>query len=164
MLIFIMPLYFDAMPGIVKLFLEKMEVLKGSLNGKKMGFVVHSGFPEAIHSVYLKRYLNTLPGYFGAEPVGTLIKGGSEGIRQMPSFMTKKPRKLMGELGRSLVVNGYFSDELFLKLAGPLRLRPMSRFAVWLMIKTGIINLHWNKSLKKNNAMNKCFNKPYESI
>lgn len=161
-IVFILPLYFDSMPGIVKLFIEKMEDLKGALIGKRMGFIIHSGFPEAIHSVYLKRYLNTLPEYFGAEPAGTLIKGGSEGFREMPPFLTNKPRKIFGQLGLSLVEKGQFDEELFLKLAGPLKLRPFSRFMMWLMIKTGIINMHWNKQMKKNSALDRSFAKPYE--
>jgi len=51
------PLYWDAMPAIVKAFIESLESLCGREDNPDIGFMVQGGFPEAIHSRYLERYL-----------------------------------------------------------------------------------------------------------
>ena len=58
-LIIIFPLYVDCMPGIVKEFFESIVELKFT-HTKKIGFIVQSGFPEAIHSICIERYLKKL--------------------------------------------------------------------------------------------------------
>ncbi|MFW5725941.1 MAG: NAD(P)H-dependent oxidoreductase, partial [Bacteroidota bacterium] len=58
--IIIFPLYTDCMPGIVKDFFEKLPTQEQSGKKKDVGYIVQSGFPEAIHSVYVERYLKKL--------------------------------------------------------------------------------------------------------
>ena len=53
-ILFVFPLYTDAMPGIVKAFMEKMA--RRDFSGKTITFVIHSGFPEAVHLRTLERY------------------------------------------------------------------------------------------------------------
>ena len=85
----IFPLYTDSMPGIVKQFFESL-VASEIQPGKKIGFIVQSGFPEAVHSIYVERYLKKLTQRLKGEYLGTVIKGGVEGIQIMPPWMTKK--------------------------------------------------------------------------
>ena len=55
-IIVIFPIYTDCMPGIAKEFFELMESNKEIFVGKPITFIVHSGFPEAIHSRAIERY------------------------------------------------------------------------------------------------------------
>ena len=74
------PLYTDAMPAMVKTFIESLEPLCGREGNPDIGFIVQSGFPEAIHSRYIERYLEKLAIRLGCRYIGTVIKGGVEGI------------------------------------------------------------------------------------
>ncbi len=51
------PLYVDAMPGVVMSFLETLAKHKDVITNKNVYFLIHSGFPEAVHSYPVKRYL-----------------------------------------------------------------------------------------------------------
>jgi multimeric flavodoxin WrbA len=51
------PLYTNAMPAMVKTFIESLEPVCGLNDNKAIGFIVQSGFGEAIHSRYVERYL-----------------------------------------------------------------------------------------------------------
>ena len=59
------PLYDDAMPAIVKTFIESLEPLCRREGNPDIGFIVQSGFPEAIHSRYVERYLAKLAARLG---------------------------------------------------------------------------------------------------
>ena len=75
------PLYTDAMPAIVKAFIEALSPLRGREDNPPVGFLVQSGFPEAVHSRHLERYLAKLAGRLGSSYLGTIVKGGGEGTR-----------------------------------------------------------------------------------
>lgn len=159
--ILIFPLYTDCMPGIVKEFIEDIVDLKNS-KPKKIGFIVQSGFPEAIHSVAVERYLEKLSKRMQLEYLGTIIKGGVEGIQIMPPFMTNKLYKQFRELGAYFAQNQAFSPELNKKLRNPYKMSSFRIFVFKLMLKTGLTNFYWNSNLKKNGAYQNRFDKPYE--
>jgi multimeric flavodoxin WrbA len=50
------PLYTDAMPAIVKEFIEDLGSLRGRAGNPALGFIVQSGFVEARHSRFVERY------------------------------------------------------------------------------------------------------------
>ena len=54
-IIFIMPLYVHAMPGIVKKFIEKLEPADDEK--KSIGFIIQAGFPETAQEKYIIPYL-----------------------------------------------------------------------------------------------------------
>jgi multimeric flavodoxin WrbA len=56
----IFPLYTDCMPGVVKEFFEKIYESGNYSAKKKIGFIVQSGFPEMIHSVWVEKYSKAL--------------------------------------------------------------------------------------------------------
>ncbi|MBA7664259.1 hypothetical protein ES703_72316 [subsurface metagenome] len=151
------PLYTDTMPAIVKTFIESLEPLCGRESNPNIGFLVQSGFPEAIHSRYVERYLEKLSERLGCRYKGTVIKGGVEGIQGQPAMMTRKLFKSFYELGKSFGETGEFNKQIVLKLAQPERLTKF-RFQVLKLLGH---NLHWNPMLKKNNAFEKRFAKPY---
>ena len=75
------PLYTDAMPGMVKHFIEALEPLAGRKDNPSLGFLVQSGFPEGLHSRYVERYLEKLAERLGCPYLGTIVKGNGEGVR-----------------------------------------------------------------------------------
>ncbi len=152
------PLYADAMPGIVKAFIESLEPLCGQKDNADIGFIVQSGFPEPIHSRYLERYLVKLSARLGCRYNGTVIRGAVEGIKVTPEFMNKKLFKTFYKLGITYGKTGKFDEKLVSQLARPEKL---SRFQFWF---TRIISdaIYWNPMLKKNKAFKKRFDRPYE--
>jgi NAD(P)H-dependent FMN reductase len=156
----IFPLYTDCMPGIVKEFFEDLIKIE-SIGQKKIGFIVQSGFPESIHSVALERYLEKLTKRLGHIYLGTVIKGGVEGIKIMPPGMTKKLFSQFEQLGRYFAEFQNFDPQIMKQLRNPYRLSPLRIMFFKLMSKTGLTNYYWNMNLKKNNAFEKRFDKPF---
>jgi NAD(P)H-dependent FMN reductase len=162
-IILIFPLYTDCMPGIVKDFIESIaQMNRNDIGGKKIGFVVQSGFPETIHSVAVEHYLEKLTKRLQCEYLGTVIKGGVEGIQIMPPFMTRKLFLQFEKLGEYFAKNSAFSPQIMDKLRKPYKMSPIQRSVFSMMAKTGLTNFYWNSNLKKNGAFEKRFDKPYE--
>ena len=159
--IIVFPLYTDCMPGIVKEFFEGISELKLT-SSKKIGFVVQSGFPEAIHSIYVERYLEKLTSRIQCEYMGTIIKGGVEGIQIMPPPMTKKLFGRFERLGEYFAKNEEFSPEIEKILRKPFKMSPLRICIFKLIGRTGLTNFYWNSNLKKNNAFSNRFDKPFE--
>ena len=151
------PLYTDAMPAIVKTFIESLEPLCGREENPDIGFIVQSGFPEAIHSQYVERYLEKLAVRLGCRYKGTVIRGGVEAIRAAPAWMNRKLFRSFYKLGKTFGETGEFDKQIVLKLARPERL---TKFGFWVFKLLGH-KLYWNPLLKKNNAFKKRFDKPY---
>ncbi len=150
------PLYTDAMPAIVKTFIESLEPLCGKEGNPDIGFIVQSGFPEAIHSRYVERYLEKLAVRLRCRYKGTVVRGGVEGIRALPAKMTRKLFKSFYELGKSFGETGEFDEQIVLKLT---RGEKLTKFQFWIFKLFG--HKYWNSMLKKNNAFEKRFDKPY---
>lgn len=151
------PLYTDAMPAIVKAFFESLEPLCGRQGNPGIGFIVQSGFPEAVHSRYLERYLEKLARRLGCGYKGTVIRGGVEGIRVEPPSMTRGLFKSFYQLGKSFGETGKFDERIVLKLARCQKLTKL-QFQVFKFFGE---KTYWDKLLKENNAFEKRFDKPY---
>ncbi len=111
------PLYTDAMPAMVKTFIESLEPLCGLDDNKAVGFIVQSGFGEAIHSKYLEKYLKKLSARLGCRYIGTIVRGGGEGIKEMPPIMTRGLFKSFHELGSIFGETGIFDGSVMHRLA-----------------------------------------------
>lgn len=155
------PLYTDAMPAMVKTFIESLEPFCREEGNPAIGFIVHSGFPEAIQSRYVERYLEKLTQRLGCKYTGTVIKGGTEGIQVQPPLMTRKLFKSFYGLGKTFGKTGEFDKQIVLKLAKPERLTVLRLWTFRLLSKIGLTNFYWDNQLKKNNAYEKRFAKPY---
>ncbi len=151
------PLYFDAMPAVVKTFIESLEPLCRRKGNPDIGFIVQSGFPESTHSRYVERYLEKLAKRLGCRYKGTVIRGGVEGIRATPDRMNRKLFKSFYELGKAFGETGEFDKQIVFKLGQPERL---TKFYFWI-IKLVTHKLYWDKMLKKNKAFEKRFARPY---
>lgn len=158
--IIIFPLYTDCMPAMVKEFFEHLPPGTGERK-KDLGFIVQSGFPEAIHSVYVERYLKKFTQRLGYNYLGTVIKGGVEGIQVMPASMTRKLFDHFQGLGAHFAKTGTFSETLMKKLKGPLRMSKPKQLGFRAISLTGVMNYYWNNNLKKHGAYQRRNDKPF---
>ncbi|UCC16818.1 MAG: NAD(P)H-dependent oxidoreductase [Dehalococcoidales bacterium] len=155
------PLYTDAMPAIVKTFIESLMPLRGRQDNPPIGFIIQSGFPEAIHSRPLERYMVKLAKRLGCPLYGTAVRGGMEGIRSMPPYMTKKVFNLYYTLGKGFGNTGRFDPDIVKKVAGRERFSNAAKITVKIMSVLKLSDILWNSLLKKNNAYERRYARPY---
>jgi len=140
-------------------FIEEIGNFDGS--GKKILFLIQSGFPEASQSDTVKKQMEFLAERWKMENLGIIIKPGAEGIRLMPEIMNRKIFKQMNSFGKQLAQNGKFKKADLNKIATPYKLSKSKIKLQKLLQKTGLTNLYWNINLKKNNAFKRRFDAPY---
>ena len=156
------PLYTDAMPGLVKGFIEHLEPLVGRASNPPIGFLVQSGFPESAHSRYVERYLARLAHRLKAPYLGTIVKGGGEGVRLMPETTNRKLFTALQSLGRGLATEGRLDPQALRDVAGveryPALLAPVFR----LFVNTAWATGYWDEQLKRNGVFERRFDRPFE--
>jgi NAD(P)H-dependent FMN reductase len=153
------PLYTDAMPGMVKAFIEALAPFRGRENNPAIGFLVQSGFPEATHSRYVERYLEKLASRLGCRYMGTVVKGNGEGARWLPEG--HKLFLSLQEIGRALAEQGAFDEELLRGLAKPERFPTFLAPVFKVLLKTKLSTGGWDNQLKNNKAYEQRFARPY---
>jgi hypothetical protein len=151
------PLYVDAMPAMVKDFIESLEPLCQREGNPDIGFVVQSGFPEPEHSRYLERYYEKLAKRLGCRYKGTVIRGAGENVRAGPGLMNRGLYKSFYKLGEAFGKTGEFDRKIVASLAKPERLSRL-KFRIISIVSN---LMYWNRMLKKNNAYDKRFDRPY---
>lgn len=157
----VFPLYTDCMPGIVAAFFEKLQMYTGKLAGRKLGFVVHSGFIEAHHSRFIEKYLIGLAKKLGADYMGTAIMGGSEPVRMMSDSMQAAKKALFNRLGEKILKEEKFDELTVKKIAGTEKLSGFMLLTYKIIARIGLTNMYWNSELKRNNVYKKRFARPY---
>jgi hypothetical protein len=162
-----MPLYTDAMPALVKAYIEaltpRVEAARSGGANPTLAFLVQSGFPEAAHSRPLERYLKKLALRMGSHYAGTIVRGGGESLQAMPDQANRKLWARLGTLGEQLARNGRFGAAELKAVAGTERL---SRFGVMIAsvaCRLPVFQFYWNGTLKKNGAWERRFAAPYGS-
>ena len=158
------PLYTDAMPGIVKHFIEAIAPAAGSKNNPGIGFVIQSGFPEPSHSRYVGRYMEKLAKRLDCPHTGTVIRGGVEGIQVQPPWMTRKFFRYFYDLGKEHASSGRFNEKIIRELAPRERMSFARRVFFRFLVFTGLANMFWNMKLKENNAFEKRFAHPFKQF
>jgi multimeric flavodoxin WrbA len=154
------PLYCDAMPAMVKTFIESLEPLCGRKDNPSIGFIVQGAFPEAHQYRYVERYLKKLALRLGCNYFGTVVKGQGHGANELPKSF-KKPFAMFYKLGQIFGKTGEFDTELLRKLAGPEKLSKLTLAIFGLLYKTKIGTKYWDDRLKKNSVYEKRFDRPY---
>lgn len=155
-----MPLYIHSMPGIMMKIIELMEPASDA--GKRMGFLVQSGFIESAQSKYLERYLAILTKNLNYNYLGTAIRGGSAGTYMMPEKMNKKLFKQLGMLGEYFDKNGCFDKEIIKELGKPNKLSKGKNRLLRALGRVGLGDtMFWNMMLKNNKAFGKRYDKPF---
>jgi len=157
-----MPLYTDSMPALVKTYIEALEPMVGRGGNPRLGFLVQSGFSEALHSRPLERYLAKLATRLGCEYAGTIVRGGGEALQVMPDEALGKLYERLRLLGESLVRDGRFDATVLEKVAGTERLSTTAAAVMAVALRTIPLAQHyWNGQLKKNGAWERRFAAPY---
>lgn len=156
------PLYTDSMPAIVKEFIETLGAGKGNMPA--LGFIIQSGYPETIHSRFVEKYCEKLARRLNARYLGTVIRGGIEGIQTKPPLLTRRIFMAFRSLGRHFGVTKEFHPIIKKKLAGRDRMSTAGLILFGILKITGISNLHWNKVLKKNGVYKCRFDRPYQPL
>ncbi|MCC5912227.1 MAG: flavodoxin family protein [Clostridiaceae bacterium] len=156
---FFMSLYVHAMPSHVMAFIEKLQASKGSIS-----FFVQSGFPESSQSYYLEAYFEQLAPRLGRTYMGTVIKGGVEGLQMRPGEAQDKMMEPMARAIVNLVCEGSFNPIDVHQLAKPIRFGIGMQIGFKLLGKRLTNSLFWDLHLKKNNAYEKRFDRPYLSL
>ena len=158
----VFPIYVDGMPGQVKHFIEGLSKHTSKLNNKRMTFIIHSGFAEAVHSRTLERYLTNLSIKLKVKNHGVIMIPGSEGFRLMSPGMLKKKRLAVSRLAEEFKKDIVYNENDLKYLRG--RESMTKNDAVFFMIisKLGLTNIYWNTSLKKNKAYKNRFDAPYK--
>jgi NAD(P)H-dependent FMN reductase len=158
-----MPLYTDAMPALVKTYIEALQprTVSAECANPALGFLVQSGFPEASHSRPLERYLEKLARRFGSRYVGTIVRGAGESLQMIPDRANEKLWARLRTLGEQLYCEGCFGAEELRAVAGVERMSPPTRALARLAVHLPIVNFYWNGMLKKNGAWQRRFAAPY---
>jgi hypothetical protein len=156
-----MPLYTDAMPALVKTFIEELAGRVGRDDNPLVGFLVQSGFSEALHSRALEAYLAKLSTRIGGGYAGTIVHGGGEALQAMPEQASRKLWADLRVLGASLADEGRFDEEALGRVAGVERFSPFMATVMAAASRVRIVNFYWNGQLKKNGAWEKRFAAPY---
>jgi multimeric flavodoxin WrbA len=155
------PLYTDAMPGVVKHFIEALEPLTGRKYNPPIGFVVQSGFPEGLHSRFVERYLEKLADRLGSPYLGTVIKGNGEGVRSMPPEATQGLFANLKAVGASLAETGRFDPTVLKAIAQPEQFPAILGPVFKLFLRTPSAHAYFDDMLKKNGAYDKRFAQPF---
>lgn len=157
--LFVFPLYVHAMPGIVMSFFASLQGMQ--MQGKRLGFIVQSGFLEAHQSRWLEQYLETLPEQVGATYLGTVIKGGMEGVQLRPVAGIIKMLRPFEALGEAFARENAFSLKRIRSIAKPEKLGAGMQVTFRVLRLTGLTNFYWNMKLKENNAFEKRNARPF---
>lgn len=157
-ILFILPLYIHAMPGILMDFIEVLE--PATDKNKNMGFIVQAGFIETSQERFLKAYFEELTAQLNYRYLGTVAKGEAAGIYMYPK-MFKKVFRLMNRLGVEFEKKHTFNREIIRKLEKPYKLSKPMLLLLNIVEKVGLANIGWHKKLKENNAFYKRLYKPF---
>ncbi len=157
-LIFVLPLYIHAMPGIMLEFIKYLR--KSSVNGKSMGFIIQAGFIETQQHKYVEPYFASLAEQLHYNYLGTVSKGEAAAIYMFPN-MFKKVLLKYNELGRIYERTNAFDEELKHNLGKPYEFTKFQLQLYEFICITGLNNLGWHKVLKKNQAYEKRLEKPF---
>lgn len=157
--LFVFPLYVDSLPGITKAFFDKMTDNKALFEGKPVYFIIHSGFPEMVQSLSLKRYTKYFASkLMGMDYKGTLIMAGSEALQSAPDGFFGKKVSVFNGLEKSIANNEPFNEELSYKISGFYKMNTFQRTVFTL---NPLKDFYWNYVLKKNDAKKDVKNAPY---
>ncbi|MGC7871279.1 hypothetical protein ACPUYX_07065 [Desulfosporosinus sp. SYSU MS00001] len=157
------PLYSYSMPAGVKELIEELEPLCGNCGNKKIGFLVQFGFREAIHARALEKYLEKVTSLLKGEYLGTIIKGGCDGLaKELNSSRTKKVLNGISDIGKVFGETGKFSRDLLDQYSKPETQTMLSRIMMKSFVKLAN-KYYWGAELKKNGVFEESYVQPYIS-
>jgi len=150
------PLYVDSMPGSVKAFFETLAPHREKGSKPSLGFVIQCGFPETYQLRFVEKYCEKFSRRMGCPYLGSILKGGCEGLDIQPSFLTDKYYYYFHALGADFGRTGAFDPELLVKLARPEHLTAENMAQIIPFINQGL----WDAQLEANGVLEKSFDQP----
>lgn len=158
-ILFFMPLYVHAMPGIVMEVIEQMQPAQRA--GQSIGFVVQSGFLEAAQSDYLKAYFAMLAKRLGYVDLGCAVRGGAAGVCMQPEKASEALFAVIRKLGEGYRETGAFDGEAVSALGTPYRLTQKESRLLERLHRLKIGDLMWTFMLLRNKAFRLRRARPY---
>ena len=163
-----MPLYTDAMPALVLAWIHALAAALAGLpdsttgTGPVLGFLVQSGFPEALHCRPLERYLCRLAPRLGCACAGVIVRGAGESLRTAPDGGRGQLGAQLAGLGGQLARDGRFRPEALRAFRGLERFPRMTGAVLALVLRlVPAARSHWNRDLRRNGAWDQRFAAPY---
>lgn len=160
-LIFAMPLYIHAMPGVVMKLFEHMT--PNAKEGKSIGFIVQAGFVETEQQKYIIRFFKLFATRLHYNYLGTIQKGDAMSISVFPECFNRKLFSQLNKLGKVFEETGAFDVALMEQLRRPYRLSKRQVTVYQLCIKVGLNSLPWSIMQHKNGAYKQRHSKPFVS-
>ena len=111
------PLYVECVPSLMLEFLATLPVVRQQQG--ELSFLLHGGMDEGYEFRFCERILQGLPAQFGCSYGGTLIRGGSFGIRTREPAIKAKIIAPFEKMGHLFAQNGNFLSQEVKKFAGP---------------------------------------------
>ena len=155
------PLYTDAMPGIVKNFIDALQPLVGRKNNPPLGFTIQSGFPEGLHSRYLERYLEKLAARLGSPYLGTIVRGNGEGVRLMPEAANRALFDGLQALGAGLAREGRLDPQILARISQPERYPAYLGPVFKIFLRLPASHSYFDAMLRQNGAFERRFARPF---
>lgn len=156
--LFFMPLYVHAMPGIVMKLFEQMKTCR---EGQRIGFVVQAGFIEGAQARFLVRYLKQFAGRLGYEYLGTVTRGDAAGTTMIPGILNRKLFALLRELGAEYAVDGRFNRDTAASLAGIHEISSQKARVLTFLNKIGADHTIWKKFWRDNGQSTHGMDRPF---
>jgi hypothetical protein len=157
-----MPLYVDSMPAPVLEWIAALGPLRAAHGpAPVLGFLVQSGFPEALHARPLQRYLEKLARRLGSPCAGTIVRGAGESLQMRPDRSNGRLWTRLRTLGGQLARDGRFGAAELSAMAGTERFRPVAAALVAVAFKVPLTQFYWNLQLRRNGARDRSFAAPY---
>ncbi|HBB67385.1 MAG: hypothetical protein A2X28_07145 [Elusimicrobia bacterium GWA2_56_46] len=154
------PLYNYSMPAVVKDFIERLEPLKGKCTGKKVGFLVQYGFPEAVHARPLEKYLEHLSSLLDCAYLGTIIKGGCDSLAKSSKSRNKHIIAGISMIGRAFGTDGMLDRHLLKNYSKPETQTLLSKLFMRVFVLLAN-RYYWGAVLRKNGVEATSFARPY---
>lgn len=164
MVLIAMPLYVDAMPSGVMEFFAALAPVRDLPRRPALAFFVQSGFPEAMHIRPFEKYLEKLARRLGCPYLGTIVKGGGEGIKQQPPAATRKLFADFHLLGANLAATGSLDPVILKKIAGRERFDPIGRAIVRFIVAPLVGRFFWTSQMKKHGVAHQARRQPHADV
>jgi hypothetical protein len=146
---------------IVKEFLEELQPLTKRKKNPPLAFLVQSGFPEGLHSRYVEGYLMAVADRLNSPYLGTLVRGGCEGVRMQPEKMNRAMFAVLNDLGRQLAEEGGFEQESIDAFNKRERTLPLTMPRMKWLENRPFAKMYWDIQLIMNKVYKKRFARPY---
>jgi hypothetical protein len=149
------------MPGLVKAFIESLEPYCKRPANPAIGFVIQSGFPESTHLRPLEAYLSKLARRLGSPYLGTVVRGGVEGVREQSEKDNRRLFKDLQNLGRTFGETGQLDAQQIRALSQMERLPGWMIPFLYLMDGLGLTKTSWIQQFRRNGVYTRRFAMPY---